>query len=112
MSAKQPAIALSTPLQMNIMKYTLSAIATIAFSVSSLLPVLAEGGYTPPNNGNPGDGQQNGTGTRVNVSADCSDHRGRGRRECQNQINFQALSANPSPDCSDHRGRGRRECES
>jgi hypothetical protein len=91
------------------MKYTLlPAISTVVFSVSSLLPALAEGGYTPPNNGAPD--APFGTGTRVSAPVDCSPHRGRDRRNCLSLANFQALSASPSVDCSPHRGRDRRNC--
>ncbi|QLE42289.1 hypothetical protein FD723_18895 [Nostoc sp. C052] len=67
------------------MKFIPSLGATVVFSIFSLLPALAEGGYTPPNNGHPDCNPCLGTGTRVaaNPSVDCSDHRGRGRRECQ-----------------------------
>ncbi|BBD69564.1 hypothetical protein NIES4072_31020 [Nostoc commune NIES-4072] len=101
------------------MKYTLfPAITTVAFSVSSLLPVCAASVFIPPDNGHPD--SQNGTGTRVYQTDGCDGEpttggRGKGRRFCPS---ISLLPITPSIletdscDAPGSRGKGRRECPS
>lgn len=97
------------------MKYTLSAIALVVFSVSSLpafTPVVgivdesaASEPFVPKDNGGPDTQPPHGTGTRFTYSDECN--RRRGRRECL-PLTLSGIYATDDNGCN--RRRGRREC--